>query len=111
VSTRFSIVTTRLRLQLLFPFEINQTHVNLSKCCGPKQRVNLQVRPHRKRGQSSLSGRRGLPPASSGDHSVDNSVDPEAGPIVAIAGQSHLTGKNFARSLDFKRLRFVLLSS
>jgi hypothetical protein len=47
----------------------------------------------------------------SGTHSVDDNVDPETEPLVAVAGQSPLRGKNFARSLDFKRLRFVLLSS
>ena len=41
--------------------------------------------------RGSLPGRRGLPPGCPGDHAVDNNVDGEAKPLVAIPGD-HLCG-------------------
>jgi hypothetical protein len=48
--------------------------------------------PHKCRsGASSLCERGGLLPGCSGDHAVDNNVDGEAKPLVAIA-RDHLRG-------------------
>jgi hypothetical protein len=100
----------RLRLQLLI-FEVEQTPSEFLQVLRPKGWVNHQDRAPKDAWAEFSTREARVATGFSSDHSFDNNVHREAEPLVALAGQRQLSEKNSARSLDFKRLRFVLLSS